>query len=245
MKLVHASSFKGSAINMSIENIKVIAFDADDTLWVNETFFRAAEEEFCDLLEEYMPKDEANKLLFDVEMRNLPLYGYGIKPFTLSLIEAAIEVSKGKVTIELIEKLIAKGKEMLNHPIELIDGIENTLAELSKRYRLVVATKGDLLDQERKLIKSGLESYFHHIEIVSDKKEKQYAKLVKHLDIHPEEFLMVGNSLKSDIVPVLNIGAYAFYIPFHTTWVHEEYDGKIENPKFRSFEKASDLLTIL
>ena len=245
MKLVHASSFKGSAINMSIENIKVIAFDADDTLWVNETFFRAAEEEFCDLLEEYMPKDEANKLLFDVEMRNLPLYGYGIKPFTLSLIEAAIEVSKGKVTIELIEKLIAKGKEMLNHPIELIDGIENTLAELSKRYRLVVATKGDLLDQERKLIKSGLESYFHHIEIVSDKKEKQYAKLVKHLDIHPEEFLMVGNSLKSDIVPVLNIGAYAFHIPFHTTWAHEAYDGKIENPKFRSFEKASDLLTIL
>ena len=245
MKLVHASSFKGSAINMSIENIKVIAFDADDTLWVNETFFRAAEEEFCDLLEEYMPKDEANKLLFDVEMRNLPLYGYGIKPFTLSLIEAAIEVSKGKVTIELIEKLIAKGKEMLNHPIELIDGIENTLAELSKRYRLVVATKGDLLDQERKLIKSGLESYFHHIEIVSDKKEKQYAKLVKHLDIHPEEFLMVGNSLKSDIIPVLNIGAYAFHIPFHTTWAHEAYDGKIENPKFRSFEKASDLLTIL
>ena len=230
---------------MALENIKVIAFDADDTLWVNETFFRAAEEEFCDLLEEHMPKEEANKLLFDVEMRNLPLYGYGIKPFTLSLIEAAIEVSKGKVTIELIEKLIAKGKEMLNHPIELIDGIERTLAELSKNYRLVMATKGDLLDQERKLIKSGLEPYFHHIEIVSDKKEKQYAKLVKHLDVTPGEFLMVGNSLKSDIVPVLNIGAYAFHIPFHTTWAHEIYEGEIENPKFRSFEKASDLLKVL
>ena len=230
---------------MSLKNIKVIAFDADDTLWVNETFFRSAEEEFCDLLEDYMPKEEANKLLFDVEMRNLPLYGYGIKPFTLSLIEAAIEVSSGKVTIELIEKLIAKGKEMLNHPIELIDGIEHTLAELSKKYRLVVATKGDLLDQERKLIKSGLEPYFHHIEIVSDKKEKQYAKLVKHLDVTADEFLMVGNSLKSDIVPVLNIGAHAFHIPFHTTWAHEMYEEKIDNPKFRSFEKASDLLEVL
>ncbi|WP_130286999.1 HAD family hydrolase [Aquimarina brevivitae] len=230
---------------MSLQSIKAIAFDADDTLWVNEPFFRTAEEEFCELLAEFMPRDKANQLLFDVEMRNLPLYGYGIKPFTLSLIEAAIEVSKGNVNIALIEKLIAKGKEMLDYPVDLIDGIEPTLATLSKKYRLVMATKGDLLDQERKLIKSGLEPYFHHIEIVSDKTEKQYTKLVKHLDVQPEEFLMVGNSLKSDIVPVLNIGAYAFHIPFHTTWAHEVYEGKIENDKFRSFEKATDLLEVL
>ncbi len=230
---------------MPLKKIKVIAFDADDTLWVNETFFRRAEDEFCQLLQEYMPKEEANKLLFDVEMQNLPLYGYGIKPFTLSLIEAAIKIANGDMKIGLIEKLIEKGKQMLQEPVELIDGIDDTLDELSKRYRLVMATKGDLLDQERKLIKSGLERHFHHIEIVSDKTEKQYSKLVKHLDITENEFLMVGNSLKSDILPVLNIGAYAFHIPFHTTWVHEMVNGEIKHPNFRSFDKASELLQVL
>ncbi|WP_108867306.1 HAD family hydrolase [Aquimarina aquimarini] len=230
---------------MSLSKIKVIAFDADDTLWVNETFFRKAEEEFCELLVEYMPVEKANKLLFEVEMQNLPIYGYGIKPFTLSLIEAAIKISNGNMTIDLVQKLIEKGKQMLEEPIELIDGIDKTLHTLSKKYRLVMATKGDLLDQERKLIKSGLENYFHHIEIVSDKTEMHYQKLVKHLDISENEFLMVGNSLKSDVLPVLNIGAHAFHIPFHTTWVHEMVDEKIEHPNFKSFAKATDLLEIL
>jgi len=225
--------------------IKVIAFDADDTLWVNETFFRKAEEEFCELVSDYMSKEEANKKLFEIEMQNLGLYGYGIKPFTLSLIEAAINITGGKMDISLIEKLIAKGKQMLQEPVELIGGIEETLQYLSKKYRLVMATKGDLLDQERKLIKSGLEKYFHHIEIVSDKTEKQYKKLVDHLDIKASEFLMVGNSLKSDIIPVLNIGAHAFHIPFHTTWVHEMYTGTIENEKFKSLKKSSELLQYL
>ncbi len=230
---------------MPLKRIKVIAFDADDTLWVNETLFRRAEEELCDLLEEFMSREEASRLLFDVEMKNLPLYGYGIKPFTLSLIEAAITISNGDMKIALVEKLIEKGKQMLQEPIELIDGIDSTLGELSQRYRLVMATKGDLLDQERKLIKSGLEKHFHHIEIVSDKTEKQYRKLVSHLDIAEHEFLMVGNSLKSDILPVLNIGAHAFHIPFHTTWAHEMVDEEINHPNFRSFTKASELLEIL
>ncbi|TSE06912.1 MULTISPECIES: HAD family hydrolase [Aquimarina] len=230
---------------MSFQNIKVIAFDADDTLWVNETFFRKAEEEFCELLEQFLPKEEANKLLFDVEMKNLPLYGYGIKPFTLSLIEAAITISNGEMNIGLVEKLIEKGKQMLQEPIELIDGIDKTLNELSKKYRLVMATKGDLLDQERKLMKSGLEKYFHHIEIVSDKTEMHYRKLVKHLDITEKEFLMVGNSLKSDVLPVLNIGAHAFHIPFHTTWAHEMVHEEVNHPNFRSFTKASELLQVL
>ncbi len=230
---------------MPLSSIKVIAFDADDTLWVNETFFRKAEEEFCELLKEYMPKEEANTLLFDVEMKNLPLYGYGIKPFTLSLIEAAITISNGKTTIDLVQKLIDKGKQMLQEPVELIDGIDKTLAQLSKKYRLVMATKGDLLDQERKLINSGLENYFHHIEIVSDKTENHYRKLVKHLDITENEFLMIGNSLKSDVLPVLNIGAHAFHIPFHTTWIHEMVTEEVKHPNFRSFTKASELLQIL
>ena len=230
---------------MPLSKVKVIAFDADDTLWVNEPFFRNAEDEFCELLQAYMSKEKANKLLYDIEMQNLPLYGYGIKPFTLSLIEAAILISKGDVTIDLVQKLIEKGKKMLLEPIELIDGIAETLENLSKKYRLVMATKGDLLDQERKLIASGLENYFHHIEIVSDKTEKQYKKLVKHLDIESQEFLMVGNSLKSDILPVLNIGGHAFHIPFHTTWVHEMIDEEITHPNFRSFAKASEVLQVL
>ncbi|MBQ4819342.1 HAD family hydrolase [Aquimarina sp. MMG016] len=230
---------------MPLSRIKAIAFDADDTLWVNETLFRKAEEELCELLEEYLPKEEVNKLLFEVEMKNLPLYGYGIKPFTLSLIEAAIQISNGSMKIELVEKLIDKGKQMLQEPVELIDGIDETLNQLSKKYRLVMATKGDLLDQERKLIKSGLEKYFHHIEIVSDKTEKQYQKLVRHLDVTESEFLMVGNSLKSDILPVLNIGAHAFHIPFHTTWAHEMVNEEIKHPNFRSFTKATQLLEVL
>ena len=206
---------------MPLSHIQAIAFDADDTLWVNETLFRKAEEEFCELLKGYIDADSCNRLLFEVEMKNLPLYGYGIKPFTLSLIEAAIQFTNGKLPISIIEKLIAKGKAMLEAPVELLEGVEETLSKLYGNYRLVMATKGDLLDQERKLKKSGLEEYFHHIEIVSDKTPKQYLKLVKHLDIAPSHFLMVGNSVKSDILPVLEIGGHAFHIPFHTTWAHE------------------------
>lgn len=227
---------------MSLNGIKAIAFDADDTLWVNEPFFRQAEEEFCELMKDFLPAEQCNKLLFEIEMQNLPLYGYGIKPFTLSLIEAAIRFSDGQVPIDRLQVLIERGKKMLQEPIELLDGIEETLKALSPNYRLVMATKGDLLDQERKLIKSGLEPYFHHIEIVSDKTELQYKKLVKHLDIRPEEFLMVGNSMKSDILPVLNIDSYAFHIPYHTTWIHEMVDGKVDHPKFRELENAREML---
>ncbi len=224
--------------------IKVVAFDADDTLWVNETFFRQAEANFCDLLSEFMPAEQAYEILFATEMANLPVYGYGIKPFTLSLIEAAIKVSGGKLSIDTIEQLIAGGKAMLNKPVELLPGIERTLQALAERYRLVMATKGDLLDQERKLKKSGLETHFHHIEIVSDKTPQQYSKLVQHLDIRPEEFLMIGNSLKSDVLPVLEIGAFAFHVPFHTTWIHERVDEEIRHPKFRSFEHIDDVLNL-
>jgi len=230
---------------MPLSRIKAIAFDADDTLWVNETLFREAEREFCVLMQDYLPADRCNELLFAMEMKNLPLYGYGIKPFTLSLIEAAIEFSDGTVPIATIETLIARCKRMLEAPLELIDGIEETLAVLSKKYRVVMATKGDLLDQERKLIKSGLEPYFHHIEIVSDKTEVHYQKLVNHLDISVEEFLMVGNSVKSDILPVLAIGGHGFHIPFHTTWIHEIVKEPVEHPNFRLLSSATEMLELL
>ncbi len=230
---------------MALSKIKAIAFDADDTLWENETLFRNAEHEFCELMKNYLPPEECNRLLFEVEMKNLPLYGYGIKPFTLSLIEAAITFSDGKIPMEAVQILIERGKKMLQEPVKLLDGIEDTLASLSDRYRLIMATKGDLLDQERKLIKSGLEPYFHHIEIVSDKTEVQYKKLVNHLDIGVEQFLMVGNSVKSDILPVLAIGSHAFHIPFHTTWAHEVVNEPVNHPNFRLLESSTEMLELL
>ena len=225
--------------------IKVIAFDADDTLWVNEPYFRTAEKAFCELLKEYVPEEECNELLYKFEIQNLPLYGYGIKPFVLSLIEAAITISKKKIPLEVVSEIIAIGKEMLQMPVELIDGIEATLVHLSKKYLLVMATKGDLLDQERKLIKSGLEKYFHHIEVMSDKQPKNYQKLITHLDIPPSQFLMVGNSLKSDVLPVLEIGSYAIHIPFHTTWEHEKVEEEVMHCNFKELKLASELIDLL
>mgnify|MGYP000026219039 FL=1 len=225
--------------------IKVIAFDADDTLWVNEPYFRTAEKAFCELLKEYVPEEECNELLYKFEMQNLPLYGYGIKPFVLSLIEAAITISKKQIPLEIISEIITIGKEMLQMPVELIDGIEATLAHLSKKNLLVMATKGDLLDQERKLIKSGLEKYFHHIEVMSDKQPENYQKLITHLDITPSQFLMVGNSLKSDVLPVLEIGSYAIHIPFHTTWEHEKVEEEVMHYNFKELKLASELIDLL
>ncbi|WP_405225548.1 HAD family hydrolase [Dokdonia sp. Asnod1-B02] len=225
-----------------MNNIHTIAFDADDTLWVNETFFRDAEDEVCKLLSPYIDYESCQQRLFEMEMRNLSLYGYGIKPFTLSLIECAQEVSEGKVTNKIIASIIDIGKEMLNAPVDLIDGIEEVLEKLSDKYKLVVATKGDLLDQERKLEKSGLSKYFHHIEVMSDKQPANYLKLVKHLDISPDTFLMIGNSLKSDVLPVLEIGGHAFHIPFHTTWAHEQVDIEITHERFKSFGMSSEIL---
>ena len=230
---------------IQMTNIKVIAFDADDTLWVNEPYFREAEEKFCALLEDYLPIHSVANELFKTEIRNLPLYGYGIKGFMLSMIETILEVTEGTASLEMISKAIQYGKEQLNKPIELLDGIEQVLETLKGDYRLVVATKGDLLDQERKLQKSGLEKYFHHIEIMSDKQEKDYLKLLKHLDCRPENFLMIGNSLKSDVLPVLQIGGHAVHVPFHTTWAHEEIENNVEHENFTPVQTISDILPLL
>ncbi|MBO9732509.1 MAG: HAD family hydrolase [Chitinophaga sp.] len=225
-----------------INHISVIAFDADDTLWVNEPYFQETEARFCSLLEDYLPHHTVSQELFKTEMANLPLYGYGIKAFMLCMIETVLRVTENTARPEILHKVIEYGQEMLNKPIELLDGIEGVLQALSGKYRLVVATKGDLLDQERKLKKSGLEHYFHHIEIMSDKKEADYTKLLKHLDCRPDEFLMIGNSLKSDVMPVLAIGGHAVHIPFHTTWAHEHVDATIEDPRFYQFTTVTELL---
>lgn len=229
-------------MNFKQQNIKVIGFDADDTLWENEPYFEEIEKKFCVLMEDFLSHQSISQEVFRIQIGNLPLYGYGIKAYILSLIETAIEISGKNLPIEIIEKILQYGKELLSKPIVLIDGIEETLKQLHEKYKLIVVTKGDLLDQHRKLHKSGLGPFFHHIEVLSEKAEEDYRKLLKRLEIQPEEFYMVGNSLKSDILPVLNIGGHATHIPFRTTWAHERIDFEIKHPNFSTAEKVSDIL---
>ena len=228
-----------------MKNIKVIAFDADDTLWVNEPYFRETEEAFSKLLKDYLPEEDVNTILFSFEMKNLELYGYGIKGFVLSMIEAILKITEGKGDLELVSKVISFGKEMLNKPVELLEGVGEVLKSLNGDYRIVLATKGDLLDQERKLIKSGLEKHFHHIEVMSDKKPSDYQKLLNHLDCAPENFLIVGNSVKSDVLPVLEIGGYAVHVPFHTTWIHEEVNSSLTDFDYLEVENISEISKFL
>jgi len=225
------------------KHIKVIAFDADDTLWVNETYFREAELKFSKLLSAYETANKIDQELFKMEMDNLSMYGYGIKGFMLSMIESALKLSNYKLNPIIIQEILAIGKEMLEKPIELLDGVEHTLKALKPNYKLILATKGDLLDQERKLEKSALIKYFHHIEVLSDKKPDNYLKLVSHLDIEPRELLMIGNSLKSDILPLIEIGSSAVHVPFHTTWAHEvvEHNGD----GYKTLSTLTDVLKFL
>lgn len=233
-------------MEIDYSHIKVIGFDADDTLWVNETYFRNAEIEFANLLSQYETLNTIDQELFKMEMANLPLYGYGVKAFVLSMVEMALKLSNYNVSNDTIEAILNIGKDMLNKPVELLEGVEHTLKELSKQYRLVLVTKGDLLDQERKLEKSGLTSYFHHIEVVSDKLESNYSALLNHLDIKPTEFLMIGNSLKSDVLPIINIRANAIHVPFHTTWIHEQVkEEEINGKVYQTIGSLLDLKGIL
>ena len=227
-----------------INKIKVIGFDADDTLWVNEPHFRDAEYKLADLLKPFAPDTDIIDELFRTEMKNLELYGYGAKAFTLSLIETAVRLSGDQVPASIIYEIIEMGRALMSISIELIDSVDMVLPKLQQQYKLIVATKGDLLDQERKLIKSGLLPFFDHIEIMSDKKESDFKKLIDHLGILPEEFMMVGNSLKSDILPVLNMGGVGVHVPFHTTWQHETLEKAPENHYFE-IEYISQLLDIL
>ena len=233
-------------MEINYNNIKVIGFDADDTLWVNETYFRDAESEFAKLLNRFETENKIDQELFKMEMKNLPVYGYGVKGFVLSMVEMALELSNNTVSNTTINKILEIGKNMINKPVELLEGVEEVLRELSKKYRLIVVTKGDLLDQERKLEKSGLLDYFHHIEVLSDKKEDNYSRLLKHLDIKPKHFLMLGNSLKSDVLPLIAIGAEAIHIPFHTTWAHEDVTVNAnESKSYRTLKNLSEVISIL
>ncbi len=227
---------------MNFRDITTIGFDADDTLWVNETYFREAEDTFASLLEEFETRNTIDQELFKMEMRNLELYGYGIKGFMLSMIESALELSNHRVSQTTLGKILNLGKEMIAHPLELLDDVPEVLEKLHGRYRLLVLTKGDLLDQERKLEKSGLLRYFHHVEVLSDKQASNYSRLLEHLEIDISEFLMVGNSLKSDVLPIVELGGHAVHVPFHTTWAHEEVDPADHANNHLTLKRLRDLL---
>lgn len=196
-------------------------------------------------MSDYLSSQSLSQELLKTQVNNLPLYGYGIKGYILSMIETAVNVSDGTISAKGIHKITELGKELIQKPIELLDGVEETLAALNGKFKLVVATKGDLKDQQRKLHDSGLGHYFHHIEVMADKQEINYEKLLKRLEIEPSEFFMIGNSLKSDVLPVLNIGGYAVHVPFHTTWAHEKIEHTIVHPNFTAVEKITQILPIL
>ncbi|WP_438482432.1 HAD family hydrolase [Oleiharenicola lentus] len=198
-----------------------IGFDADDTLWHNEVIFEQTHERYRALLANYHDAATVDRILLEIEIRNLELYGYGIKGFTLSAIEAAIELTEGRISPAEIKQLLELGREMLAHPVNLLEGVAETLTSLSPEHRLLLITKGDLRDQERKVGKSGLADHFRHIEIVSEKDTVTYQRLFRRHAIDPRQFLMVGNSLKSDILPVLELGGTGAYIPYHLTWAME------------------------
>ena len=199
----------------------LIAFDADDTLWHTEELYVGTQDRFKQLLAPYHSAEWIDKKLFDTEMRNLAVFGYGIKGFTLSMIETAIELTEGRIGGGEIQCIIDMAREMFNAEVRLLDGVAETVAALAPRFALMIITKGDLFDQESKVARSGLGPYFEHVEIVSDKTEASYAALLKRHQVAPERFLMVGNSLRSDILPVARLGAKAVYIPYHLTWAHE------------------------
>ena len=198
--------------------VPTIGFDADDTLWHNESIFEHTHERYRALLSRYHDAATVDRTLFATEMRNLELYGYGIKGFTLSAIETAIQLTEGKISPAEISQLIQLGQEMLAHPVNVFDGAADVLGALAARFRLVLITKGDLRDQERKIAKSGLGAHFHAIEILSEKDSGAYERIFRRHAIAPARFLMVGNSLKSDIIPVLHLGGAGVHIPYHLTW---------------------------
>ena len=201
--------------------IKVVGLDGDDTLWHNETRFSVTQADLRDLLHRHVPDADVHAHLAEAEMRNLGMYGYGVKSFTLSMIETAIELTEGRIPATDLEVILGWGKRMLMEPTELLDGVEDALRELNGKYDLLLITKGDLFDQESKLARSGLAELFLGVEIVSEKSANAYRAILSRRGIKTEEFVMVGNSLRSDIVPVLELGARAVHIPYHVTWHHE------------------------
>lgn len=221
--------------------ITTVGLDADDTLWHNETIFRLTQARFLDLLSTHADAATSEARLAEVERRNLRLYGYGIKGFTLSMIETAMELCEGDAPAPVVREILAAGREMIAHPVETLPGVDETVAALAETHRLVLITKGDLLDQERKLAASGLGDLFAAVEIVSEKDRGTYDRVFARHGTGAAEAVMVGNSMKSDVLPALEAGAFAVHIPYHVTWAHELADAPADHARYGALEAIAAL----
>ena len=226
-------------------NIETIGFDADDTLWQNESFFRLTQDRFADLLADYSDRAALMQRLLEAEKRNIGHYGFGIKGFMLSMIETAIEVTDQTVPAPVIAEILAAGQEMLGHPIHLLPHAQEAVEALAGTHRILLITKGDLLDQERKLAQSGLGDLFHGVEIVSQKTPATYARAFAHHGSGPDSAMMIGNSLKSDVVPALEAGAWGIYVPHGLTWELEHAPRPDRHPRFREIGDLGRLPDLL
>jgi putative hydrolase of the HAD superfamily len=223
----------------------VVAFDADDTLWHNEPLFNSVQQRFAALLAPYCSAEEIDRRLYDVEIRNLRHFGYGIKGFTLSMIESAIELTDGRISGTEIGQVLEFAREMSQAPVQVIDGVAEVLAALAPQVRLMLITKGDLFDQEAKLARSGLAEWFRHIQIVSEKTPVTYRGILRDHAIAAERFVMIGNSPRSDILPVLAIGGQAVYLPYHTTWAHEQTEPLRDQPGLYQLEHIRQVVPLV
>ncbi len=224
----------------------LIGFDADDTLWQNERYYNEAQTRFAQLLSHYHPEEWVRERLYETETRNIQHFGYGVKAFALSMIETAVELTEGRISGQDIKTLVEVAREMLDAEVELLPQVREAIHLLAKTHRLALITKGDLLDQERKIERSGLGQYFQDVEIVSHKTPAAYAQFLKKLSIPAERFLMVGNSLRSDILPVLQLGGSAVHIPYGSTWQHEQADTPpMGTPGFQAVSEFGQIPTLI
>jgi putative hydrolase of the HAD superfamily len=221
--------------------ITVLGLDADDTLWHNETFYQSTRQRFNELLAGFVDAKRLEEEIEATERRNLGLYGYGAKGFTLSMMETALQVSNGKVSGHALGEILAIGRELMNHPVEPLPGVHEALEVLSAEYKLVLITKGDLFHQESKLAASGLGNFFSSIEIVSEKKAETYTRIFSRHGAGPEHAAMAGNSVRSDVLPALDAGSYAALIPFHLVWAHEDAPLPTDHPRFAELPSLAEL----
>jgi putative hydrolase of the HAD superfamily len=228
-----------------MDPITTLGFDADDTLWQNEQFYRLTEKTFTDLLAGHGDSHHVSDRLLEAEKRNLKIYGFGIKGFTLSMIETALEVTDGTVPQSVIGKILALGRAMADHPIETLPHVHETLEALAGRHKIILITKGDLFDQERKLAQSGLGDYFNAVEIVSNKDAAVYSRVFSRHADGPGRAMMVGNSLKSDVIPALESGAWGIHVPHDLTWALEYAEAPENHPRFRALETLGGLPELL
>lgn len=225
--------------------LTTIGFDADDTLWQNEHFYRLTEQRFAGLLADHAPADHISLRLLEAEKRNLRIYGYGIKGFTLSMIETALEITEGRVPSAVIREILDIGRDMLGHPVETLPHARETLMHLAPLFRIVLITKGDLFDQERKLAQSGLGDLFDGIEIVSEKSAATYERVFTRYGDGPDRSMMVGNSLRSDVVPAIEAGGWGVHVPHDLTWAHEHCEPPTDAPRYRRIEHLGELVGLI